>query len=550
MSVAVIVGLLLAEAAFRIAFGIPVFHIEDFRFTQTIRDTLPNIAGYDPVLGWHLNPNVHLVGQQNGADLVFSTIDYGIRKNKESDDKVRTDAVLVVGSSFAAGSEVSDDGTFPAQLETIIGTPVVNGAIGGFGVDQIVLRTEQLVPIVRPKILIVDISSSNVTYASFSEAGRPKPFYTIVNGALVLHNSPVPTHFESRDRFEWVKQIAGYSYAINRIMGSFSPDDWFNDKGARVTRINNDPAAVSCLLLARLNQEARAAGVARILLSVQHGGQETQTWNEIPGDLATVEDCARDLAIEVVDEFDAMKTLSKADPAKFDQDYVLEEPSHILGHKSSAGNRHVAERLAAALAMAPPPSAVPQPTLQAIVPGDGINLLPRADLFRSSTIATVAKLAPPDGGDGYELEARGENSEHYVATSASSSVAGGPLTLSLEAHLGQSPQLWLQIVSPQGDGVMGHFDLAYGTVSPQSTGHGRQIHAAIDPAVSGWVPLTLGVTLPGPTTPVVIVHLVDDKGASTFVPTAQKIEVRHIKLERGQTATPYDTPEIGRAAPR
>jgi hypothetical protein len=94
----------------------------------------------------------------------------------------------------------------------------------------------------------------------------------------------------------------------------------------------------------RLNQEARKAGVKRILLSVQYGDQEVENLNHIPGDVAAVEDCSRDLGMEVVDEFDAMKTLSKDELAKFEQEYVREERSHLLGHKSNEGNRHVAER--------------------------------------------------------------------------------------------------------------------------------------------------------------------------------------------------------------
>ena len=401
-----------------------------------------------------------------------------------------------------------------------------------------------MLPIVQPKTLIVDISSSNITYASFSESGLPKPYYTIESGTLVLHNSPVPTALASRDHFEFVKRIAGYSYAINRIMGRFFPDNWFNDKGAHVTRINNDPAAVSCLLLTRLNREARTAGVKRILLSVQHGGQEVQNWNNIPGDLVAVEDCSRDLGMEIVDEFDAMKTLFKAEPAKLGREYVLEQPSHLLGHKSNDGNRHVAERLAAELATSPPsPVNVPKEVAQPLVRGDGVNLLPPTEL-QGSAIATVTALPSEQGGDGYRLQAAGGLSEHYVTVPGAAPVPAGPLTLSLEARPGKSSQLWLQIVSAQSDGVIGHVDLENDTVWAQSLGRGRQTHAGDPNPASGWVSLTLGVTLPQATTPVVILQLVDGTGSNSFAPAGETVDVRHVKLERGQTATPYASPAI------
>jgi hypothetical protein len=130
-------ALLSAEAAFRIVSGKKVFALTKYRAANIIYDEFPkNVMAYDPLLGWRLNPGVRTP--------MFNTIDHGIRRNSFADDQARSGGILVSGASFTAGSEVKDDEPWPVQLETLIGKPVVNGAIGGFGADQIIMRAEEI----------------------------------------------------------------------------------------------------------------------------------------------------------------------------------------------------------------------------------------------------------------------------------------------------------------------------------------------------------------------------------------------------------------------
>jgi hypothetical protein len=104
---------------------------------------------------------------------------------------VQPGAILVVGDSFGAGSEVTDTDTWPAQLENKVGTRVLNAAVGGYGIDQSVLRAEELIPQLKPKMLIVQtnlaygISSNRMSTAG----GAPKPYFI---GKLKFMNTPVP----------------------------------------------------------------------------------------------------------------------------------------------------------------------------------------------------------------------------------------------------------------------------------------------------------------------------------------------------------------------
>ncbi|MCC7046048.1 MAG: hypothetical protein IT562_04980, partial [Alphaproteobacteria bacterium] len=306
----------LLEAAFRIFSSIPVFRLENFRQTNVVHVNFGGVADYDPVLGWVLKPNLRFEGMSGDKRVVFSTLDHGIRRNHDEKSELRTGGILVVGSSFAAGSEVSDEDAFPAQLETLIGKSVVNGSNGGFGTDQIALRAEQLLPIVKPEVLILDIASGNITIASFAVAGRPKPYFTVESGALRLHNSPVPRNVPERDPFDTLKNLLGYSLVVDRLMASYFPYYWYLSENRSLVRVNSDGAEVTCLLLDRIKRKA-AEFKTRMLLSTQYGRSEIESWKRPVKDIAVVQDCARKLGIRVVDDFAVVKALYEQDREKY-----------------------------------------------------------------------------------------------------------------------------------------------------------------------------------------------------------------------------------------
>ena len=57
----------------------------------------------------------------------------------------RDAAVLVAGDSYTEGAEVADGETFPATLQRILGVPVANLGVGGYGPDQALLKLEGLI---------------------------------------------------------------------------------------------------------------------------------------------------------------------------------------------------------------------------------------------------------------------------------------------------------------------------------------------------------------------------------------------------------------------
>src|SRR5687767_11815681 len=118
------------ELAYRIVGGVPVLRMVDWR-TVLVRHTgAMSATDYDPTVGWVARAGIRSAG--------FNTIEHGVRRNRATDVSVPQRALLVVGDSFTAGSEVDDDQSWPAHLEAQIGERVVNAAVGGWGIDQMV----------------------------------------------------------------------------------------------------------------------------------------------------------------------------------------------------------------------------------------------------------------------------------------------------------------------------------------------------------------------------------------------------------------------------
>jgi len=331
------------ELGFRAYSDVPVFQIVDWRKAHRLRAESAEasaIALYDPVLGWTMRDGY--------SSASINIIDYGIRKNQASDTAIRTGGVLVVGDSFAAGSQVNDDETWPAQLEARLGVPVLNAGIGGYGIDQMVLRAEQLLPVIHPKTLILGTQDQGILRVKFTSYGRPKPYFTIEGGVLVTHNEPVPRYTVDPVRESLFRRILGYSFLADQIMGIYFPDRWYTQDGQRFADAPIDEVAVSCRLLERLKDDADSYG-ARLLMLMQYGGP-LRLQSAPPPFAANVMRCARAAGIQTVDEFESLHAIAQRSIDEFKQLYVMvDDPAQPYGHMSALGNAHIAALLDAAL---------------------------------------------------------------------------------------------------------------------------------------------------------------------------------------------------------
>jgi hypothetical protein len=538
ITVAVSIGcsLVAGELLFRAILGVPVFQLTNYRNAEVVRHNLSGQVEYDPLLGWRQKPNFHLGG--------FNTIEYGLRRSSSSDDHVRTGGILVVGASFTTGSEVTDEEAWPAQLEAIMDQPVLNGGVGGYGVDQAVLHAEELLPLVHPKMLVVDLSPENVLATGFSYMSYSKPYFTIEPGGLRLQNYPVPKYQKTDPSFDLRKDVLGYVLAFDRLMATYYPNYWYSMGNVRSIRADNDEVAVSCMLLERLKGEADKAGI-RMLVSMQHGGANVLAQTEIPAFVHMTEDCARADGIPVVDEFEVLKTMSKTDMEGFRSLYVS-DPVGVLGHKSRKGNRLIAEIVAGGLKRpveAPSPREKSTVVLVPIVKGDGKNLLSHSeDLEEQIDGSSIASFSKTPGSSSamkiYRIQGVGPAGEHYVGMSLGA--LDGPLTLSLDACPEGTFKLRLQLLAGGSDGVLGEFDLDQGSASIVRIGRALNIRGGASAAQSCWRRLWITANLPTEApSAVILFQLADKTGSYIFDPVHESVLIRAVQVESGNTASAY-----------
>ena len=330
-----VLGCAAVEFGYRVHAQRSVLALTNWRALRIEYQSFGSAGKFDPLLGWAY--------KEWNEDDDHNTIVHGLRRNsEEQDDQIRAGAILAVGDEFTHGGwDLDDDETWPAQLERLVGTPVLNGAVLGYATDQIVLRAEQLLPLLRPKALILGFVGEEIPRASHSSYGSSKPYFKLENGELKYHAPEPPiVHDEATPAWQArVRDILGHSAVLDVVLGLTAPHYWTGTAGQQVfKRIDNDPAGVTCALLARLKRRTDADGI-RLLLFMQHG-QRVVTQKEHPGeDAKKVAQCATTTGIEVLDQFETLRAMAFATRDGLRDLYGK-------GLMSAKGNRHAAELLA------------------------------------------------------------------------------------------------------------------------------------------------------------------------------------------------------------
>jgi hypothetical protein len=338
--VCAVLGFAAIELGYRIHSQRPVLVLESWRAWRIEYQTFGARGNFDPLLGWVPKPWY----EEDG----YNTTTHGIRRNAEDKGEVATGAILAVGGWFTdGGPDLDDDETWPAQLEGLIGKPVLNAGVSGYATDQIVLRAEQLLPLLRPKTLLVGFVGEEIPRASFSSFGAPKPYFTLEGGELKYH-PPGPIIVDDPNGPAWqarVRDVLGYSAVLDVVLSLIAPRYWMGTAGEPVfQKIDNDPVGVTCALLRRLKGRTDADGV-RLLLFMQHGRQAVAGKQEPGEDAKQVAACAQAAGIEVVDHFEALRATAAANADALGELYLEGDEVPM----SPKGNRQAAELLARAL---------------------------------------------------------------------------------------------------------------------------------------------------------------------------------------------------------
>lgn len=334
-------SLLFIELAFRLAMGLPLLKIHDWRMARLTDARVGEQADFDARLGW--------VPRSGYASEEHNTLDHGIRRNG-NETAIRPGHVLAVGDSFTEGWEVDDDDTWPAYLELMAGMPVLNGGVGGYGTDQIVMRAEQLLPIARPHTLIVSFLSFDIQRAGHVAYGAQKPWFSIDKGELRYH-APAPPEARGEpgwwSRAEWsVRDVLAHVAAIDFIMARLDQDFWYGGEKREYIKANNDPIQVTCLLLERLKKQTDTMGV-RALLFMQYYAPAVIESERQPADALQVMACAAKAGFEVVDHFPSLRALVRQNPNAMVDYYFFDDGE--FQHMNAKGNAHAASVVLEAL---------------------------------------------------------------------------------------------------------------------------------------------------------------------------------------------------------
>jgi hypothetical protein len=298
-------------------------------------------AEYDPLLGWRQKPQLSV------ATWGLTTGELGIRMNSAEIKPLPPQGILAVGDSFTVGSEVVEDKTFPAQLEQLLKYPVVNGGVGGYGTDQMILMAETLMPRLSPAAIVVGILDDDINRAGLRVyGGAPKPWFQVRDGRLVHHNDPVPAPTLGDDKpiLLWLAHSYLAVWATDHL-------GWAHVWERRpYINADNDPVAVSCALLERLKQATDARGIPLYVVML-YGGHERVPIMDAKTEKArpvAVSACSRRLGLSTIDLLDELVALSRNDPAAYRGLYTRLGPNKDLyGHMTDDGNALVARAIAA-----------------------------------------------------------------------------------------------------------------------------------------------------------------------------------------------------------
>ncbi len=160
--------------------------------------------------------------------------------------------MLIVGDSYAHGDELSDGETWAALLQPLIGRRTVNAGVSGYGLDQAVLRAELAAADVRPSAIVLAFIADDLRRSEMKRVwGAEKPYFELVNGALVERNAPVPPAPDPADTLDIWQRLFGWSVLADTVLRHQGWQyEWTLDHARVLPR--GEGERLACPLMARL----------------------------------------------------------------------------------------------------------------------------------------------------------------------------------------------------------------------------------------------------------------------------------------------------------
>jgi lysophospholipase L1-like esterase len=166
------------------------------RWERRPHTTRGSIIRFDPILGWDKPPGAEVWLHRREYDVNLTVNSHGLRGPDRGYEKPSGGGrVLLLGDSFTEGFTVREEDTVRAVLESLLlgqgcrGWEVINAGTLGYSTDQEYLFFLNEGRRYQPDVVVVlffyNDLNGNITTGS-------KPHFTVEDGRLVLHDSPLP----------------------------------------------------------------------------------------------------------------------------------------------------------------------------------------------------------------------------------------------------------------------------------------------------------------------------------------------------------------------
>lgn len=220
---------------------------------------------YDATLGWV--PIAGSSGTMGGKILSFTA--EGVRAHNTETARPGGPPILALGDSMTEGFAAGDDETWPAALERLTGRPVLNAGVRGYGLDQMVLRAERLVPELKPSTVVLAFIADDISRTALSVRDfRSKPYFIPDGEGLALRNVPVPDA-GFPPAMAWLRNLLGHSHLFDRIVTRLGQRPYWT---GREIGTGADPFVVSCRLMDRFAALANREGTRALVVALPEQG--------------------------------------------------------------------------------------------------------------------------------------------------------------------------------------------------------------------------------------------------------------------------------------
>ncbi|MEM8811172.1 MAG: hypothetical protein AAGF59_01040 [Pseudomonadota bacterium] len=527
-ALSILAAFLGAETVLRHRQGVFLTDSANWRLREIVNRSLPPDAEFDGALG--TRPKAHVSGPD------YNTTDYGLRKNRP-DTIAESGGCLVVGDGFTAGLEVKDGETWPAFLERDIRQPVNNAGYGAYGLDQTILRAEQLLPLLKPKWVVVGILQNAILRTGYRTYGTPKPWFLFSNDAL-SENGPALVRSTSKKglgldaALAKCVTLAEHSLCLHTLLSKVVSSTWLAPLSPGNERVCTDEVEVACGLLDRLKRKAERHGATMIVVA-QYGGGHHLNRDTLSTYMTLVKDHIAASCIPIVDEADILQGLRQSDDDALRR-FFLWRPDGRAGHVSPFGNEAIAKAVHAELSGQGQTAPALESLYERSIQSSGFEREDVEQALQASEIATVTPLSP--NGSGRRISAAGPTGEHY-ASLAFPEASAGRSRLTFRARI-RTPdidvseparKMRVQFLSHQGEGVLVDLDFKRAEAQMHRVGLARGLEASIRKIDSAWYEVRLAAAFRHAGRSIIF-QLFDRNAELAFDPNGEAIDVKRVAL--------------------